>query len=390
MAAPYGKGADMGGACKTGQSRSGQLRHVLLVCFVIGLLAGSALLVQEWALRDVGPSLAAALVSALLLYTLIHRLMLRDLRSDLEDLGCRVGASAGFGALRGADQLLIDDAVVLRRAERSLAGQQPHLDPRLSPVILALAKHSDHPLALPLTEFLEAGWVVPDTITHVDVLPSGQVNAVWRAHRVSLFAQPISYGDLKLSMHLRVDGEAAATVVFDENIRPDAAVMVDGLKRLGITPMLLARDRTQLLGPMARQLSIMVQGCHDDEEKKDAVHRHIAAGRTALILSAAGEQLGWGLRAALQGDMLLQGQALGSVGEAISLVRKSCAARRHALATIALSHSIAWPLMVMGLPHPWVLVPAWAVCGIAVRQDTRRRAAPHLRAASEKAGLGAR
>lgn len=384
-----GDRAEMAGMSATVGGRYARLGPMLFLCFLAGLFGGAAMLMGDWEFRQIMAVLAALLLSAVTLLTGLRHMVLRRLRADLASAGCVSLHRAAFEKLRDIDHLLIDDPMVLRRAERSLAALQPRLDPRMRPVILALAAHMNHPLAHILAASLEAAGVVPDALSNVDAHPSGQVNAEWRGHAVSLYAQPLSYGDLKLSMALRMDGEAAATVVFDENLRADASAMVARLKTIGITPMLLAEDRTQLLGPMARQLGLMVQVCRDDGDKNWAAQRHLAAGHVPMILSRGAVEGRWALRAGASGKAVLQGQALSAIAASIRLVRAYYAAQCRAVKVIIFSHLAAWALLVSGLPDMWVMVSAWTVCGLSMWQAAMRDRAGKDRPLTQEAASAA-
>lgn len=213
--------------------------YMLCVCFLAGFLAGAAMLMDgrgaDFWMKTVGVLALSILLSVMLLNGVIWVLFRRQ--------------NAGFSAqpsgmamreLSGADLLLIDDPMVLRRSGRCLAAQQPRLDPRLAPVMLALAKHGNHPLTIVLAHSLEGGGVAADMVSNVDVPSSGKVRAEWRGHPVLLFIQPIGYGDTKLVVHLHMDGEPAASVLFDEDIRSDAPPMLRALRCAGVVPVLYA------------------------------------------------------------------------------------------------------------------------------------------------------
>lgn len=313
-----------------GAERHRQHAYGLLACFLVGLLAGAVMLMEGRGQTIWLTAMAGAALSAMTLYGMFNIAWLALLRRRMAAMGSPPMGWTAMKDLRRADLLLIDDPILLRRSGRCLAAHQANLDPRLAPLMLGLAKYGDHPLNIALANSLEGKGIAPEAVSNVDAQPSGQIRGEWRGHKVMLFVQPIGYGDTKLTIHLHMDGEAAASVGFDEDIRSDAPPMLRALRQLGVVPVLYAPDSAQMLGPMARQLGLMAQGYMSEEDKDLAVGRHRAAGHMPLRLSLAAGVGQWALDSGGRHHSLLCGQDLAAIPTAISAARASCGpAPRH-------------------------------------------------------------
>ncbi len=344
-------------------------RYMLLICFLAGLLAGAMMLTDGWDIHFWATSAAYLGASVLLALGLVPALMVGAFRRDIAGFGAQSAGLAGLAAmrdLRDADLMLIDEPMLLRRSGRCLAAQQPRLDPRLSPVMLGLAKHGGHPLTIALANSLEGRGVAPEMVSNVDVQSSGQVRAEWRGHSVMLFVQPIGYGDTKLVIHLHMDGEPAAAVVFDEDIRSDAPPMLHALRHAGVVPVLYAPDSAQMLGPMARQLGVMAQGFMRAEDMDLAIQRHCAAGHVPLILSLATGLGTWALRSGGTGRLVLTGQDMAAIPMAIAAARRLMAMKGHAVRVIAMTHIGALAMMLSGWTMPVIAAMTWGLGAAAM------------------------
>ncbi|MCC2602212.1 HAD family hydrolase [Sphingopyxis yananensis] len=339
---------------------SGDARYILCVCFLAGLLAGAAMLMDGWAhgfwIKAAGALALSILLSVMVLNGVIWAVFRRRV----------AGFSAQWvgGAMRnlsGADLLLIDDPMVLRRSGRCLAAQQPRLDPRLAPVMLGLAKHGDHPLTIALANSLEGSGVAEEMISKLDVQSSGHLRGEWRGHDIILFVQPIGYGHTKLVIHLHMDGEPAASAVFDEDIRSDAPPMLRALRRAGVVPVLYAPDSAQMLGPMARQLGLMAQGFMSAPDKDAAIARHCAAGHVPLILSLAAGRGAWMLRSGGTGRALLMGQDMAAIPAAILWARDLRALKHHGMRILGITHLGALAMMMSGWTMPIIAALTWGI-----------------------------
>lgn len=342
-----------------GAERHRQQAYGLLACFLVGLLAGAVMLMEGRGQTIWLTAMGGAALSAMTLYGMLNIAWLALLRRRMAAMGSPPMGWTAMKDLRRADLLLIDDPMLLRRSGRCLAAHQANLDPRLAPLMLGLAKYGDHPLNIALANSLEGKGLAPEAVSNVDAQPSGQIRGEWRGHKVMLFVQPISYGDTKLTIHLHMDGEAAASVVFDEDIRSDAPPMLRALRQLGVVPVLYAPDSAQMLGPMARQLGLMAQGYMSEEDKDLAVGRHRAAGHMPLRLSLAA---GVGQRALDSGGRhrsLLSGQDLAAIPTAISAARAHDAAQHRAITVIAATHILAFALWLSHWSVPVVAALAW-------------------------------
>lgn len=339
----------------------GDARYMLCVCFLAGLLAGAAMLMDgrgpDFWIMAVGGLALSILLASMLLTGVIWALF----RRQIAQFSAQASGPVAIREFSGADLLLIDDPMVLRRSGRCLAAQQPRLDPRLAPVMLGLAKHGDHPLTIALANSLEGSGVAAEMVSKLEVQSSGQLRGEWRGHDIMLFVQPIGYGDTKLVIHLHMDGEPAASAVFDEDIRSDAPPMLRALRRAGVVPVLYAPDSAQMLGPMARQLGLMAQGYMSAADKDTAIARHCAAGHVPLILSLSAGTGAWMLRSGGTGRALLMGQDMAAIPAAILWARDLRALKHHGMRILGIIHLGALAMMMSGWTMSIIAALTWGI-----------------------------
>ena len=169
-------------------------------------------------------------------------------------------------------------------------------------------------------------------------------------------------------------------------LRPDAAGMVNALRGLGIEPMIASGDGAAAVASVATALGIETSAARQSPEAKlatmrrlqSAGHRVLAvgdgindgpvlAGADVSIAMAAGAPLAQ--RAA---DLVLTGQSLARIPEAIELARRSRRIIRQNLAWAVAYNLLALPFAALGLVGPGLAALGMAASSLLVTANALR------------------
>lgn len=241
-------------------------------------------------------------------------------------------------------------------------------------VILALATVSRHPLSNALRMALEREGVVPAVVEKVNEQPGLGVSGLYQGEQVGL-ARPM---DAMLHDNLAtcyVRGiRPPRPLLFNDAIRPDAAVTVKRLKQMGLPGMIASGDRRAALEPVAAAVGVSAQGGMHPQDKL-ALIRQLSAKGAKIMMVGDGLNDGPALAAghvsmapasasdASQNaaDAVFLGDSLAPVAVAVKVARRTMAIVRQNF-TLAIGYNIiAVPLAIMGYVTP--LVAALAMSG---------------------------
>ena len=173
-------------------------------------------------------------------------------------------------------------------------------------------------------------------------------------------------------------GTRTLVVGIDQELRPDAAEVIAGLKARGLDVRILSGDRPEAVAPVAAQLGIAsFEAGLKPADKIAALDALKAAGRKVLMvgdglndapaLAAADVSLSPATGAAVtqaQADAVFLGTGLSPVEAALDGSRVARRLMRQNLALAVLYNLIAVPLAVMG--HVTPLVAALAMSGSSI------------------------
>ena len=289
--------------------------------------------------------------------------------------------------LAGADVVVFDKTGTLTLGVpevRSLAGHAPDV---LS-VALALADGSSHPLAVSLALACAAAGVQPAVVTDRAEVPGSGIAGQWGDLPVRLGqADWVGAGASDTTAtHLRIGGTAPVSFQFDDRLRPGAADAVAGLHALGLRVLLMSGDVAGPVDAIADRLGIADRSA--DLRPKDKVarinartaqgHRVLMIGDglndTAALVSAhvsiAPASALDAARAA--SDIVLLGQSLAPVADAVRIARIATRRMRQNFAISIAYNIIAVPFALLGFATPLMAALAMSASSITVSLNAMR------------------
>ncbi|MGZ3216763.1 heavy metal translocating P-type ATPase [Paracoccus sp. T5] len=358
----------------------------------VHLLAFSSFLGWFWATGDL--RLAVNIAAAVLIITCPCAL----------GLAVPAVATAASGRLfrRG---LLIKDGTALERLAEvdtvvfdktgTLTMGQPRLvdagaiPPDMRPVARALAEASSHPLSRALAEALvDTPAAVLDQLTE---RPGQGVSGLWQGRLVRL-----GRGDwlgaadrddaATLSSWLGIEGQPPLRVDFTDRLRPGAEDCIADLHADGRRVMLLSGDRAAPVAALARQLGITEWHAGvSPTEKADHVGRLAEGGARVLMVgdglndtaalarAHASISPASALDAArVASDMVLTGQDLAPVAEALVIARRATRRIRENFAISFGYNVLAVPIALAGFATPLIAALAMSTSSITVTLNALR------------------
>ncbi|MFN3273717.1 MAG: heavy metal translocating P-type ATPase [Paracoccus sp. (in: a-proteobacteria)] len=289
--------------------------------------------------------------------------------------------------LAEVDTVVFDKTGTLTMGQPQLVGGP--LPDDLAPVARALAEASSHPLARALASGLNH--VAPATLTDVTEIPGRGISACWQGRMVRLGradwlgADSDADGAL-LSSWFAIEGAAPLRLEFSDRLRPGAAECIAALKADGRRVILLSGDRPAAVAHLADQLGItewhagvsptdkagMVGRLADQGIKVlmvgDGLNDTAALARAHASISPA-----TALDAArVASDMVLTGQDLAPVAEAIRVAKRATRRIRENFAISFGYNVIAVPFALAGFATPLLAALAMSVSSITVTLNALR------------------
>ena len=259
------------------------------------------------------------------------------------------------------------------------------VDAQTQGLALALAQGSAHPLAVALAGAITAA---PEAVEELREVPGRGIEARWRGLRVRLgrAAWVGAAPGAVTATWLAVEGRAPVELRFADRIRPGAEALVGRLKAEGIGVHLLSGDVPGAVADIAARLGIGDWEAEVlPEEKARRVTALQAAGRHVLMvgdglndtaaLAAATVSISpaTALDAArVASDIVLMGQDLGAVAEALRVGRLSVRRMRENLAISFGYNIVAVPIALVGLATPLIAAAAMSISSITVALNAMR------------------
>ena len=255
----------------------------------------------------------------------------------------------------------------------------------------AVGSRSEHPLSAAIVAHAKAQGltvVAPGDFESTSGLgTSGTVNGVrvriGRADYVRPGAVSTAAADSPATeVHVSADGARVGVVLLADPVREDAAAALDGVRALGLTPVLLTGDRRAAALAVASRLGIteVIAGVLP-AGKRDEVVRLQAAGHVvamvgdgindapALAQADVGIALATGTDVAVEAaDIVLMRSDLRGVARAIQLSRQTMRVMRQNLFWAFIYNVVGIPVAA-GLLYPWfgiLLSPVLASAAMAV------------------------
>jgi Cu2+-exporting ATPase len=295
--------------------------------------------------------------------------------------GVLVKSGAALERLAEVEHVVFDKTGVLTEGRPELIEADPAVVARVAP----LARASRHPLARAVARAAGEGPMATEIIEHagqgVEGLVDGHRARLGRAAFVG--APTLKQGETEL--WFGVEGEAPVRLRFADRLRADAAGTVAALKARGLTVEILSGDLAGAVGEAAAAVGVSDwRAGLTPEEKAEAVDR-LSANRKVLMIGdglndaaalarahaaiAPGSALEASQNAA---DLVLSGQELGAVVEALDVARS---ARRRALENFgfaAVYNVVAAPAAMLGLVNPFVAAIAMSGSSLVVTLNALR------------------
>lgn len=287
--------------------------------------------------------------------------------------GILIKDGSALERLAQADRALFDKTgtLTLGRPEPvSLA----MLGARQKAVALALARASRHPLSEALRRGLEREEIVAADVTGIREDAGAGVSGTCDGGSVALRRPEGEVPENCLATMLVMPGQPSTTILFSDQIRPDAHETIHALAELGLPATILSGDRPAAVAPVARALGLTAQTGMLPQDKLDTIARLKARGEKVLMVGdglndgpalaagyvsiAPGSASDAGQNAA---DAVFLGDSIAPVAMAIRAARATQRIVRQNFALAIGYNAIAVPLAIMGLVTP--LIAALAMSG---------------------------
>jgi P-type Cu2+ transporter len=300
--------------------------------------------------------------------------------------GLLVKSGDALERLAEADTAVFDKTGTLTQGRPQLANATAVARGDLE-IAASLARASKHPLSRALAEAAGPGVVAPgvsETVGEgleavIDGVPMRLGRAAW-----------VGVADEGGATHLWFKKGTAAPVcfAFDDRVKADAASTVAALSARGLSVEMLSGDRNAPAQAVAREAGIATwRALSDPKQKTERLEALRAQGHKALMV---GDGLNDAAALALAhvsispasaaqasqaaADMVLQGDGLASIAEAIDVAR---AARRLVFQNFAFAaayNALAVPLAAAGLVTPLIAAVAMSASSLIVMLNALRLA----------------
>jgi Cu2+-exporting ATPase len=377
--------------------------------FIAAILAIAALTAVAWYLVD--PSRAFPAVLAVLVVTCPCALSLATpaavaaATTRLARGGVLVTRADAIERLAHIDTVVLDKTGTLTLGSMKIARTSTAAglsEPAALAIAAALERESNHPVGRAFSEFGDASV----TAARVREFPGRGLEGdaggtTWRIGRrdfvAAIAAQPAAaagWHDAVTAASVFLGDAAGLQAVFEvtDRVRPDARRALDTLRSLGLRTVIASGDTAGSVGSVARALGVeQACGALQPEHKVAIVRALQSEGRRVLmigdgindgpVLAAADVSCAMGEGSAIAqtaADLLLLGESLQCVAEAVSGARRSLRIIRQNLAWALAYNFTAVPLAALGLVPPWAAAIGMSVSSLAVVLNARRLAGAPL------------
>ncbi len=307
--------------------------------------------------------------------------------------GLLVARSRGLERLAHVDTVIFDKTGTLTRGQPRIEQIEP-LQQQVSPtrcllVAAALEGFSTHPLARAFATSA-GGLTATDVVTVPGRGIQGDVDGVrYRIGRTDYVtealetATPCAASSAQEGQSIILLGDrkqVLAAFLLADALRADAAGMVEQLQSLGLTVRIASGDREAVVQKCARQLK--VTAAHGEMTAASKLillralqaqgHRVLMVGdgiNDAAVLAAADVSVAVGSGADLaqvNADMVLIGESLASLPQAITTTRRMLSVMRQNLTWAAIYNLAAVPLAACGWLDPWMAAVGMSLSSLLV------------------------
>lgn len=365
--------------------------------FVAGLLLAAATTALIWLWVDpsraLEVTLAVMVISCPCALSLAIPAALASAQTGLSRLGVLSLRAQALERLAQADVVLLDKTGTLTLGQPRLQHAEalgPLSTERALAIAAALEEATGHPLA---TAFAGLGPPALRAATAVELLPGagvrGRVDG--REYRIGHFAfasgRPGSTGKGDEALYLAdAQGRLLARFLVRDGLRPDAHEAVAALRKLGLALEIVSGDAGAAVAEVARELGIGRWHARQTPEDKlarvralqEAGHRVAMIGdgiNDAPVLAGADVSLALARGSALAhraADLVITGDRLGRLADAIELARRTRRVIRQNLAWASAYNLIALPFAMAGWVAPWLAALGMTASSLLVTANALR------------------
>jgi Cu2+-exporting ATPase len=252
-----------------------------------------------------------------------------------------------------------------------------------------LARASRHPLSRALAAAAGPGPVAADVREVPGQGMEALTEAGWqRLGRASFVTQRDTAESDGSVLWFAQAGQAPVSFTFRDTLRTDARESIEALRQMGLGVEMLSGDRAQPAAAVAQALSIVQwQAAADPTSKtthlahlQQAGHRTLMVGdglndAAALSLAHVSISPGTAVQAAQNAaDMILQGERLQPIVEAVEVARRARVLVLQNFAFAALYNICAVPLAALGMVTPLIAAVAMSGSSLVVMLNALRLA----------------
>ena len=361
--------------------------------FLVRVLAGAVLVGVFWAFVDPARAFAATLAvlvvacpCALSLATLVA---VASASAGLARRGVLVAHPDAIEALARASRVVFDKTGTLTCGRVRVTGvQRLAALPEAACLRLAAALegHSEHPIARSFTALCPGAALA----TAVQVVPGAGIEGCIDGQRYRIGTRAFALGAAGSAAAQAAPDDAAiclgdsggllAAFTLADTLRPDAVGAVHELRAAGLAVELLSGDAEAAAGAVARDCGI---GDYAARQTPQAKLRRITQLREAgeivamvgdgindaPVLGGAGVAIAMGqgsARAQASAGLILVGDRLQALPEAVKVARRTRVIIRQNLAWASVYNLAAMPLAAMGWVPPWMAAIGMSLSSIGV------------------------
>ncbi|MBP0481421.1 heavy metal translocating P-type ATPase [Sagittula salina] len=385
--------ADLVAIAESGRSRYTSLADRAAKLYAPGVHILSALAFVGWLVYSGDLRVALNIAAAVLIITCPCALGLAvpavttAASGRLFRKGLLIKDATALERLAQVDTVVFDKTGTLTAGIPELVGLDAFTTADLS-VARALSEGSNHPLSRALTAAIRSADIPRAQVTDLREIPGYGTEGLWRGQPVRLgrAAWVRATPTHQTATWLRVGDGDPQPFLFTDRLREGAAEAVAALQSQGLTVVLLSGDTPGAVESLARRLDIaqwMAEALPADKAARvqaltDAGARVLMVGdglndTAALTAAHASISPASALDAArVASDIVLLGQSLAPIPEALNTARKAVKRIRENFTIATWYNVIAVPLAVAGLCSPLIAALAMSSSSITVSLNALR------------------